>query len=47
MIYDYLMIGAGISGAAAGYELAQHGKVVMLEAESHAGFHSTGRSAAL
>lgn len=47
MIYDYLIIGAGISGAAAGYELAQHGKVVIIEAESHAGYHSTGRSAAL
>lgn len=44
---DYLIIGAGISGAAAAYELAPHGKVVLVEAEASAGFHSTGRSAAL
>lgn len=47
MQYDYLIVGAGISGAAAGYELALHGKVAIVEAESHAGYHSTGRSAAL
>lgn len=44
---DFLVIGAGISGAAAAYELAAHGKVVVLEAESAPGYHSTGRSAAL
>jgi D-arginine dehydrogenase len=44
---DFLVIGAGISGAAAAYELAAHGKVVVLEAESVPGYHSTGRSAAL
>jgi D-arginine dehydrogenase len=44
---DFLVIGAGISGAAAAYELAPHGKVVVLEAESVPGYHSTGRSAAL
>ncbi len=44
---DYLIIGAGISGAAAAYELAPHGSVVLVEAEASAGFHSTGRSAAL
>lgn len=44
---DFLIIGAGISGAAAGYELARLGKVLILEAEDAAGYHSTGRSAAL
>ncbi len=44
---DFLVIGAGISGAAAAYELAAHGKVVVLEAEAVPGYHSTGRSAAL
>ena len=44
---DFLVIGAGISGAAAGYELAAHGRVIVLEAESAPGYHSTGRSAAL
>ena len=47
MIYDYLIIGAGISGAAAAYELSTHGTVVVIEAESMPGYHSTGRSAAL
>ena len=45
--YDYLVIGAGISGAAAAYELAQYGSVALIEAETAPGYHSTGRSAAL
>lgn len=45
--YDYLVIGAGISGAAAAYELTQHGSVALIEAETMPGYHSTGRSAAL
>ena len=44
---DFLVIGGGISGAAAAYELATHGAVILLEAESAPGYHSTGRSAAL
>ncbi|MCP1646467.1 D-arginine dehydrogenase [Pseudomonas citronellolis] len=44
---DFLIIGAGIAGASTGYFLAPHGKVAVLERESHAGYHSTGRSAAL
>lgn len=44
---DFLVIGAGISGAAAAYALAAHGKVIVLEAEAVPGYHSTGRSAAL
>lgn len=47
MIYDFLVIGGGISGASAAYELAAHGSVLLLEAEKSAGYHSTGRSAAL
>ncbi len=47
MKYDYLIIGAGISGAAAAYELAQSGSVLLIEAETSPGYHSTGRSAAL
>lgn len=47
MIYDYLIIGGGISGASAAYELAAHGTVALLEAETTPGYHSTGRSAAL
>jgi len=47
MQFDFLVIGAGISGAAAAYELAASGSVALLEAESMPGYHSTGRSAAL
>ncbi|SDH62887.1 NAD(P)/FAD-dependent oxidoreductase [Pseudomonas panipatensis] len=44
---DFLIIGAGIAGASTGYFLSRHGKVAVIERESHAGYHSTGRSAAL
>jgi D-arginine dehydrogenase len=44
---DFLIIGAGVSGAGAGFELSRHGKVILLEAESQPGYHTTGRSAAL
>jgi len=45
--FDFVVIGAGIAGASAAYELAAQGSVVLLERESMPGFHSTGRSAAL
>jgi D-arginine dehydrogenase len=44
---DFLIIGAGIAGASAGYWLAPHGRVILLERESQPGYHSTGRSAAV
>jgi D-arginine dehydrogenase len=44
---DYLIIGGGIAGAAIGYWLAPHARVIVLERESQPGYHSTGRSAAL
>lgn len=44
---DFLIIGGGIAGASTGYFLSRQGKVAVLERESHAGYHSTGRSAAL
>lgn len=47
MQYDYLIVGAGISGTAAAYELALHGSVLLVEAETAPGYHATGRSAAL
>lgn len=47
MGYDFLVIGAGISGAAAACELAPHGRVLVTEAEPMPGYHATGRSAAL
>lgn len=44
---DFLVVGAGIAGASAAYELATEGKVVLLEREAHPGMHATGRSAAI
>ncbi|MBP2303156.1 NAD(P)/FAD-dependent oxidoreductase [Azospirillum picis] len=44
---DFLVVGAGIAGASAAYELAAKGTVLVLERESQPGYHSTGRSAAL
>ncbi len=45
--YDIAIIGAGIVGASIAYQLAPQVRVLLLEAESAAGYHSTGRSAAL
>jgi D-arginine dehydrogenase len=45
--YSYIIVGGGIVGAAVGFHLAPHGTVCVLEQESAAGYHSTGRSAAL
>ncbi len=47
MTIDVLIIGAGIAGASAGYELATTHRVVVLEREDQPGYHTTGRSAAL
>jgi D-arginine dehydrogenase len=44
---DFLIIGAGIAGASAGYDLSARGKVILLERESQPGYHTTGRSAAM
>ncbi len=44
---DFAVIGAGIAGTAAAYELAKHGTVKVFEMEATPGHHSTGRSAAL
>jgi len=43
----FLVVGAGIAGASAAYELAAHGPVVVVERESQPGYHTTGRSAAV
>lgn len=44
---DYVIVGAGMAGAAVAYFLAPHGRVVVLEREAQPGYHSTGRSAAV
>ena len=41
------MIGAGIAGASAAFELARSASVVLVEMEAQPGHHATGRSAAL
>ncbi len=45
--FDCVVIGAGIAGASIAAELAEGLKVLLLERESQAGYHTTGRSAAL
>jgi D-arginine dehydrogenase len=44
---DFLIIGGGITGAAAACELAKHGTVVLAERETQLAYHTTGRSAAI
>lgn len=43
---DILIIGAGIAGASLAAELANHARVLLIEAEDMPGYHATGRSAA-
>ena len=44
---DVVVVGAGIAGAGVAFELARHGRVILLEAEEQPGYHTTGRSAAV
>ena len=46
LAFDIAIIGAGMAGASAAYELAGEKSVVLLEMEEHPGYHTTGRSAA-
>lgn len=46
-IYDFIIIGAGIAGASVAAFLAPEAKICVLETESQAGYHATGRSAAM
>jgi D-arginine dehydrogenase len=41
---DFLVVGGGVAGVSAGAALAEHGRVVVLEAEDALGYHSSGRS---
>lgn len=44
---DVAIIGAGIAGASAAYEIAAAASVLLIEREPQPGYHATGRSAAL
>jgi D-arginine dehydrogenase len=44
---DIIVIGAGMAGASVAAQLAETQRVVLLEREERAGYHATGRSAAL
>jgi D-arginine dehydrogenase len=44
---DVLIVGGGIAGASAAYEIAAFAKTILLERESQPGYHTTGRSAAV
>ena len=45
--FDFIVIGGGMAGASAAAHLSRRGSVALLEREAQAGYHSTGRSAAL
>jgi D-arginine dehydrogenase len=45
--FDVIVIGAGIAGATAAAHLSATRRVALLEAEESAGYHATGRSAAI
>lgn len=44
---DFLVIGGGIAGVAAGARLSHLGRVALIEGEDGLGYHASGRSAAL
>ncbi|MBZ9676234.1 NAD(P)/FAD-dependent oxidoreductase [Mesorhizobium sp. ES1-1] len=43
---EIIIVGGGIAGAGAAFEISRSAKLVLLERESHCGYHTTGRSAA-
>src|SRR5215212_5383707 len=44
--FDVIIVGGGIAGASLGAEIAGKRRTLIVEAEEHCGYHSTGRSAA-
>lgn len=46
-VYDYLIVGAGVAGVSLAYRLKDRGTILVVERESQAGYHSSGRSAAM
>ena len=47
LIWDFIVIGAGMAGSSTAWQLAERASVLVLERESQPGYHTTGRSAAL
>ncbi len=47
MNVDFIIVGGGVAGLSAAYNLSKIGKVVVLEREESIGYHSSGRSASL
>lgn len=47
MVFDYIIVGAGIAGASLAYRLPENKTAIIIEQESQPGYHSTGRSAAI
>jgi D-arginine dehydrogenase len=43
---DVAIVGGGMAGASAGFEISARYRVILLEREAFCGYHSTGRSAA-
>lgn len=46
-VVDFLVVGAGMAGASVAACLSERGRTALVDAESHAGYHTTGRSAAV
>jgi D-arginine dehydrogenase len=44
--FDVIIVGGGIAGASLGAEIASKRRTLIIEAEDHCAYHSTGRSAA-
>jgi D-arginine dehydrogenase len=44
--FEVIIVGGGIAGASLGAEIAGRRRTLIVEGESHCGYHSTGRSAA-
>ena len=47
MVWDAVVVGAGIAGASAAFFLSDRYRVLLFERESQPGYHSSGRSAAI
>ncbi len=45
--FDVIIIGAGIAGLSAAYEISKSKNILVVEQEDHPGYHATGRSAAV